>query len=277
LILNDYKAFVNSLSEELTSGVEATMDVPLLRGDDFNGVLGVARHEKNKKFTNDDLRLLSVFAHQATIAIHNARLYEEVQVMAFTDGLTGINNRRRLFELAEMEFKRAVRYRRPLSFMLVDIDHFKSINDRYGHAAGDEVLRWFAMEASSVIRQNIDVVGRFGGEEFAFLYPETELPSTLGAAERLRKHFLGAHVLCNEIEIPVSFSAGIACVPLDQEIKLDLLIDRADKALYLAKEKRNCMAYWDNRESKAYIIEGTIESVSAGTGSQTASDKAPSP
>jgi diguanylate cyclase (GGDEF)-like protein len=259
LILNDYKAFVNSLSDEVTTGVEATMDVPLLRGSDFVGVLGVARHERSRRFTEDDLRLLTVFASQATIAIHNARLYEEVQLLAFTDGLTGINNRRRLFELAEREYKRAVRYHRPLSFMLVDLDHFKNVNDRYGHAAGDEVLCWFATQASSVIRQNIDVIGRFGGEEFAFLYPETDLPSTIGAADRLRRHFSGRKVMFEEIEIPVMFSAGIASLPLEEDTELDQLIERADKALYCAKEKRNCMAYWDNRESKPYIIEAQHE------------------
>ena len=255
LILNDYKAFVNSLSDEITSGVEATMDVPLLRGNDFVGVLGVARHDRSQKFTDEDLQLLTVFASQATVAIHNARLYEDVQLLAFTDGLTGINNRRRLFELAEREYKRSLRYSRPLSFMLVDIDHFKSINDTHGHAAGDEVLRWFAAEAGSVIRQSIDVIGRFGGEEFAFLYPETDLPSTLGAAGRLHRQFDGKSVPFNDIQILFTFSAGIASLPLDEEIGLDQLIERADKALYFAKEKRNCMAYWDNRDCKPYIIE----------------------
>jgi diguanylate cyclase (GGDEF)-like protein len=256
LILNDYKAFVNSLSEDLTTGVEATMDVPLLKGDDFIGVLGVARHERNHKFTDDDLRLLTVFASQATVAIHNARLYEEVQTLAFTDSLTCINNRRRLFELAEKEFKRATRYHRPLSFVLVDIDYFKNINDQFGHAAGDETLRWFAAQASSVIRQNVDVIGRFGGEEFAFLYPETELPSAISAAERLHRHFSGGKVLFNGIEIQVTFSAGVASLPLEEETHLDQLIDHADRALYCAKETRNCIAYWDNRECKPYMIEG---------------------
>lgn len=255
LILNDYKAFVNSLPDEVTTSVEATLDVPLLRGDDFIGVLGVARHDRHHKFTEDDLRLLTVLASQVTVAIQNARLYEEVQHLAFTDALTGIPNRRRLFELAEKEYKRSKRYRRPLSFMLVDIDHFKSINDRHGHAAGDEVLRWFASEATSVIRQKLDVVGRFGGEEFAFLYPETDLPSALGAAERLRRHFASRKAAYEGLELPVAFSAGIAALPLQEEIDLDQMIERADRALYFAKNKRNCIAYWDNRESKPYIIE----------------------
>jgi diguanylate cyclase (GGDEF)-like protein len=246
LILNDYKAFVNALSDPITTGVEATLDVPLLRSDEFIGVLGVARHARNYKFTLDDQSLLTVFANQATIAIGNARLYEEVQRLAFTDMLTNINNRRRLFELADKEYKRSVRYRRPLSFMLVDIDHFKSINDTYGHAAGDEVLKWFASICNMVIRQKVDVLGRFGGEEFAFIYPETDLPSAVNAAERLRKHFVNMVVAIPGHELMVTFSAGIASLPFGEDIALDQLIERADKALYFAKRKRNCSAYWDD-------------------------------
>ena len=247
LILNDYKAFVNSLSDEITTSVEATLDVPLLRGDEFIGVLGVARHDRNHKFNNDDMRLLTVFANQATVAIENARLYKNVQHLAFTDALTGINNRRRLFELLDEEYRRALRYQRSLSLMLVDIDHFKKINDTYGHAAGDEVLRWFAKQCSTLIRQKLDLIGRFGGEEFAFIYPEADLASAIGAAKRLHAHITGLPIPLNELELKITFSAGVASLPQDKEIGLEQLIERADNALYFAKEKRNCMAYWDDQ------------------------------
>lgn len=253
LILNDYKAFVNSLDDETTTGIEATLDVPLLKGDEFIGVLGVARHNKQHKFTNDDLHLLTVFANQATVAIENARLYEEVQRLAFTDMLTGINNRRRLFELLDKEYKRALRYKRPLSFMLMDIDHFKKINDSYGHAAGDEVLRWFADQCSFIIRQKIDVIGRFGGEEFAVIYPETDLASAFEAAERLRARVIGRSITYNGTELSITFSAGIAS--FNDTTELEQLVERADKALYLAKEKRNCMAYWDNQKNMPEQIQ----------------------
>ena len=249
LILNDYKAFVNSLADDVTTGVEATLDVPLLKGSEFIGVLGVARHNKQHKFTHDDQRLLTVLASQAMIAIENARLYKDVRHLAFTDALTGINNRRRLFELLDEEYRRALRYQRPLSFMLMDIDHFKKINDVYGHAAGDEVLRWFAQQCGTGIRQKLDLIGRFGGEEFAVIYPEADLISAIGAAERLRSQVSGSPIQYNEIELHITFSAGLASLPLDAEISFEQLIDRADKALYLAKEKRNCMAYWDNKKA----------------------------
>ena len=245
LILNDYKAFVNALPESITTGVEATLDVPLLKGGELIGVLGVARHEKNHKFTLDDQSLLTVFASQVTVAIENARLYMEVQQLAYTDSLTGIPNRRRLFELAEREYKRSMRYHRPLSFMLVDIDHFKDINDTHGHATGDEALRWFAMECSMVIRQNMDMIGRFGGEEFAMIYPEISLPSALIVGERLRRHIAGRVIMFDGKRLQITFSTGIVSLHFGEEITLDQFIERADMALYLAKQKRNCIAFWD--------------------------------
>ena len=181
------------------------------------------------------------------IAIENARLYKEVQQLANTDVLTGINNRRRLSELLDEEYRRAVRYQRPLSLMLVDIDHFKKINDAYGHAAGDETLRWFASQCSVIIRQKLDLLGRFGGDEFAIIYPEADLASALGAAERLRSQIIGHPIQYNDTEIQITFSAGIAALPLDEEIGLEQLVERADKALYCAKEKRNCIAFWDDK------------------------------
>ena len=255
LILNDYKAFVNSLADDVTSGVESTMDIPLLKGNELIGVLGIARHDRRQKFTEDDLRLLGVFANQTIIAIENARLYEEVQRMAFTDSLTEINNRRRLFELAESEFKRAQRYGRPFSIMLIDLDHFKSINDLYGHAAGDATLRWFADLCQSTIRQKVDSVGRFGGEEFAILYPETKLSSAIDAAKRLQKQTAKSNPSLGVTTLHVTFSAGIASLLENETITLDQLIERADKAMYVAKQKRNCLAYWDDRESRPYLID----------------------
>jgi diguanylate cyclase (GGDEF)-like protein len=183
------------------------------------------------------------------IASENARLNKEVQQLANTDVLTGINNRRRISELLDEEYRRAIRYQRPLSLMIVDIDYFKKINDVYGHAAGDEALRWFASQCRVIIRQKLDLLGRFGGDEFAIIYPEADLASALGAAERLRSQIIGSPIQLNDTDLQITFSAGIASLPLDEEIGLEQLVERADKALYFAKEKRNCMAYWDDKEA----------------------------
>ena len=256
LIINDYRVTVSPTKDESAVGIEALMGVPLLKGDEFIGVLGISRYRKNHKFTQSDLSLLNVLASQATIAIQNARLYQEVQHLAFTDSLTGLNNRRRLFELAEKEYRRAVRYRRPFSILLMDIDHFKIINDQYGHAVGDDVLRWLAGECSASIRQNIDIIGRFGGEEFTILYPETGLDSAIEASGRIRDRLKDAKVNIGDGPgIHVTMSMGIASLPLDESITLDQLIDRADKALYFAKEQRNCIAYWDCKRAMSFRVE----------------------
>jgi len=98
------------------------------------------------------------------------------------------------------------------------------------------------------------LIGRIGGEEFAIIYPEANLASAVGAAERLRSQIIGCKILVKEVEIQITFSAGIASLPLDEKITFDQLIERADKALYFAKEKRNCMACWDNREARPYRV-----------------------
>ncbi len=254
-IINDYKSWVNAMPIDITTGIETVLDTPLLKGAELIGILGVGRYSKNQKYNEDDKYLLSVFARQAIIAIHNAQLYKEIQILAFTDVLTGINNRRRLFELADKEFLRAQRYHRPFSLMIIDIDYFKSINDRYGHAAGDIVLRWFAQECKKSIRENIDMIGRFGGEEFAILLPETEINAAFVIIERLREHINASVVNIFQHHIHITFSAGIATVTNDKNLTLDLLVDHADKALYKAKEARNAIAYWHNGQAINHVPE----------------------
>jgi diguanylate cyclase (GGDEF)-like protein len=166
-----------------------------------------------------------------------------------------MNNRRRLFELAETEFRRAQRYKRPLSIMLIDLDHFKNINDLYGHAAGDAALKWFAELCNVTIRQKVDIVGRFGGEEFAILYPETKLTSAIDAAKRLQHCAETFHMRIGVLDLKISFSAGIASLPDCESATLDQLIEHADKAMYAAKQKRNCLAYWDEQDAIPYLID----------------------
>ena len=107
-------------------------------------------------------------------------------MQAHTDALTGLANRRRFIEIAEAELVRSRRYDAPLSLLMLDIDHFKEVNDAHGHRAGDRVLQQLARTCLEVLR-NVDVVGRVGGEEFAILLPETALPGAVDVAERLRE------------------------------------------------------------------------------------------
>ena len=144
-------------------------------------------------------------------------------------------NRRHFMERAEQELSRAHRYGSPLSMLMLDIDHFKLINDRYGHKVGDTVLKAVADLSHATLR-DVDILGRLGGEEFAVLLPETDQPAALDAAERLRETIANARIPLAGGE-PVSFSVSIGVSSMGSvEDNIDALLNRADKALYEAKD-----------------------------------------
>lgn len=151
--------------------------------------------------------------------------------LATRDGLTGLYNRRHLFELAAHEFSRATRGNHPLSLLMMDLDHFKQVNDRHGHAAGDQVLRNLAELFQSVLRQS-DVVGRYGGEEFLAVLPDTEADEAWQIAERLRL----AAAACTHCHAGIcTLSIGVAHYDPARDASLDSLLQRADLALLKAK------------------------------------------
>jgi len=162
-------------------------------------------------------------------------LEEQFERQAHLDYLTGLNNRRHLIELGEAELTRALRYGKPLSVFMLDIDHFKHFNDTYGHKAGDLVLQKLAKVMHDTLR-TVDIVGRMGGEEFAVLLPETELGQAAEVAERLRAAVAQTPVVL-DAGLPLHFAVSIGVSMLqDQETNLDILLHAADRALYQAKE-----------------------------------------
>ena len=161
-------------------------------------------------------------------------LEEELERRATTDVLTGISNRRHFLELAELEFKRAMRFQHPISIALIDLDHLKQINDTFGHAIGDLAILKLAQFCQSRIRE-IDRLARFGGDEFALLMPETDILEAYQVAERLCAN-LAAHPLAIDgKQISLTLSAGVASWSNEQD-HLDPLLARADRALYRAKQ-----------------------------------------
>lgn len=160
--------------------------------------------------------------------------------LARIDWLTGVYNRSHFYELATHEFAIATRYDQPLAICMLDVDHFKQINDRYGHLIGDQVLSTVAQTAARQIRA-ADCIGRFGGEEFILLLPNTDVSSGLMLAERLRVSIAALRIQTEKGEITVTISLGVAGrQPADTVI--ERLIDRADQALYAAKRQgRNCV------------------------------------
>ena len=163
---------------------------------------------------------------------------------SWTDGLTQLGNRRFGEIRLEEEVERARRYDHPLSVCLVDIDHFKKVNDTLGHAAGDDVLKWVASRLTQVSR-GTDIVSRWGGEEFLFAFPETTLDEAAQIMERFRAHMASSPVNLKTLKanVPVTISGGVA--ELEAEDTVAGFVDRADRALYQAKEGgRNRLLMW---------------------------------
>ncbi len=188
-----------------------------------------------------DLPIMSIFAKQIGVSLERARLFQEVQSLALTDSLTGLQNRRSLFELGRVEFARAQRMKRPFCCMLLDLDHFKQINDEYGHLIGDHVLQEFAVRCKNSVRE-VDLVGRYGGEELIILLPETDRETSIQVAERLRAAIATVPIEVFDQEIPLTVSIGVATQD-ENTTDLETLIARADQAMYIAKHKgRNRVA-----------------------------------
>ncbi|MBF0552578.1 MAG: GGDEF domain-containing protein, partial [Deltaproteobacteria bacterium] len=169
----------------------------------------------------------------------------EVKRLAVTDELMGISNRRRLFELGEREFSRTQRSGRPISVIMLDLDHFKRVNDTMGHAVGDQVLQVVSWRCLKNVR-NIDIVGRYGGEEIVIVLPETELAQAGQTAERLRQIIAQEPIETNAGPVNITASFGVS-VNSPEVTTLSFLIDRADANMYLAKNAgRNCVKGYDH-------------------------------
>lgn len=159
----------------------------------------------------------------------------EMKRLSITDYLTGVYSRRYFFEQAILELERAGRYNRKLSVVIIDIDHFKQLNDSYGHLAGDEVLMVLAENAGTILRKT-DLMARYGGEEFVLLLPETDGPGAFKLAERLRKSIEDFKVEFDDKEIAFTISIGIAEIKSSDET-IEEMIAGAGEALNDAKKK----------------------------------------
>jgi two-component system cell cycle response regulator len=182
----------------------------------------------------DTAAFLGQAANQSYIVMENSRLFERVRNLSIRDGVTGLFNHRHLMELVQAEFDRVDRYQNPFSLLMIDIDHFKKVNDEHGHPAGDEILR----EISNVIARElrvVDAVGRYGGEEFLVLLPETPHAEAMGTAERVRSQ-VGAHVFQGDgVPLQLTISVGVATALPDAAGTAAGVVREADRALYRAK------------------------------------------
>jgi len=212
-----------------------SMQMPVVLDGKITGLVHLSRVE-NIPFAKDDFDKLSQFTAIFVTSIKNALIHKRTEKLAFTDPLTGLYNHRYFQETLHQEFLRSRRYEKPLSLMIIDIDHFKKFNDTWGHLTGDKVLIHVGQVFERSVRSKIDTVARYGGEEFAILLPETPLAGAGLFADRVRSAVEGNPVQATGKSLPVTISIGVACTLVTECEKTSDLIAAADAALYAAKD-----------------------------------------
>jgi diguanylate cyclase (GGDEF)-like protein/PAS domain S-box-containing protein len=226
----EYEKIWNRLN---TKEGRSYLAVPLKLRGRVLGVLSV-QSKKIDAYDSNQIRMIETFSTQTSAAIENAQLFNKMERLAITDGLTGLYNHRYFSELAEKELARAVRYQKPLSLIMIDLDYFKHVNDQFGHLKGDQILQQISRNCTKILRK-IDIISRYGGEEFCILLPETKIKEAVAAAERLREAIASSQLVFEEGIVKVTGSLGVSSLGMcEPEIKK--LIDCADKALYDAKK-----------------------------------------
>jgi diguanylate cyclase (GGDEF)-like protein len=219
-------------SEETTLGAFASF--PVETSGRLSAMLVVAGRAVGR-MTPETRSFLAQVANQSHIVMENSRLFERVRNLAIRDSLTDLFNHRHIMDLVHHEFDRLGRYQSAFSVLMIDVDHFKRINDQHGHPVGDAVLR----EMAQVLRESlrtVDSLGRYGGEEFVAVLPHTPSEEARQTAERLRQQVQIHRFHAGDHEVRVSISVGIATYPGPGLDTPDALLQEADKALYRAKE-----------------------------------------
>ncbi|HEV8650144.1 MAG TPA: diguanylate cyclase [Actinomycetes bacterium] len=217
--------------------VSSQVSVPLLAQGRVLGVLNVYDRETGEAFTLADAGALADFAVQAAVAIENVQLHEEAERLSLTDAVTGTWNYRYFERRFEQELERSRRFDRLFALLMLDVDHFKLVNDRHGHQRGDEVLMELARRIVSSVR-DIDTFARYGGEEFVLILPETNLAGGIATAEKLRD-LVNARPFTDrpgDGGVRLTLSIGVACYPEHARSTSDLL-RAADDAMYEAKSR----------------------------------------
>jgi diguanylate cyclase (GGDEF)-like protein len=212
---------------------ETCLAIPLQTANFLVGVLNLADRDGGEGFRDDDLQVVDQLGRILSMAIRNCRLFREVQSQAHTDALTRLGNYRAFHETLRSEMHRSERYGRPLTLIMIDLDSFKSLNDEFGHQAGDAALA----EMGRVVRESLrreDFAARYGGDEIAVILPETKSRGALMVVQRLLAAVRARKFVHEERVLPVSISAGVAS--FQPGMSVTQLVGSADEALYRAKQ-----------------------------------------
>jgi diguanylate cyclase (GGDEF)-like protein len=215
--------------------IKSLVRYPLRLRDKTIGMMVVDTVHEYKRFPQEEIETIGAIAKQAAIIIENARLHERLQEQAITDSLTGLHNYRHIHERLEEEFERASRGSQPFAVLMMDLDNFKFFNDLHGHQTGDEALKFAAEQIKKSLRA-VDIVGRYGGDEFLAVLPQTNRAEAEQAADRIISTLADTpfHIPGSIEEVPIDVSIGVGCYPYDSSTKHDL-VAVADTAMYEAK------------------------------------------
>jgi len=229
--------------------VRSALCIPIFnQNDTIAMVLAYKADPQSRPFDQKDVQLSIAISHQAALAIQRSQIIEQAQILeqwALTDSLTGLDNRRHILKKAEIEYRRAIRYHHPLTTIIMDIDNFKLVNDTYGHFVGDNLMRIVAERCKQQMR-NVDLFGRYGGDEFLIMLVETSFEDAISVAKRLCQCVSEKPMISEQAQVYITVSLGIAPFCEDCSDAIDL-IRRADDALLYAKgvSKNNIGVYED--------------------------------
>jgi diguanylate cyclase (GGDEF)-like protein len=241
-VVQDYPHFKDEANSYKSGHIRSWLGMPLIVKDEVIGMIAVDRAEVSP-YIAEEVQLAMAFGSHAAIAIENARLYQEAERLAITDGLTELCNRRHFYELLERGVESASRYDDLLSLIMLDIDDFKAYNDTYGHMVGDALLRELAELLTRDIRK-VDIAARYGGDEFIILLPHTDKKQAVALAERIRASVEGHRFPGEEgFGGKVTISLGVANCPEDA-VESEALVRAVDMALLEAKKQGNRVCAW---------------------------------
>lgn len=226
------KFFTNAVA--IKEGIKSMVCVPLVLDKEIIGIFYVDDFNP-REFTERELRLLYILSSFAAMSIRHAKQHDTTMKLAITDGLTGLYNHRHFQEVLEKEVARDRRYKDSFSLLIIDIDNFKMINDRYGHQFGDQVLKKLSTILADSCRDS-DTVSRYGGEEFTIILPRVDSAQAALMVGRIRKFVTSSTTELMKGKTPLTVSVGVANFPSDDDSRQGL-IEKADKALYIAKAR----------------------------------------
>jgi len=236
--LEGHKDLVKELDQ-----LDVIFQMPLVINNNIIGVMIFVDHV-DVELNLNDLTTVGLISDQFTIVSEKLLLVDEIKELAIKDFLTGVYNRRHFMERFSQEFARCKRFYTPMTLVMADIDHFKKVNDTYGHLAGDAIL----VRIANIIEDNlrkIDVVARYGGEEFVMLLPYTNLSGALTAVRRIRNQIEKEEFIFGDQIVKITISYGISSFPDNSIMEEDDFILSADNALYGAKSMgRDCICQY---------------------------------